>query len=130
MPTYRVQSPIKHDGKRFEPGDTVSMDAAAAAPLLGTILEDPAAPAAAPPDAAAGPVSTADGAALQAEVAALRARVAEQGTTIADLTAECDLWKGEANTLLGLRERVLAVSTEANKADLVAAVKAVQEDCR
>ena len=32
--TYPVESPIEHNSKRFEPGDTIALDEVTAAPLI------------------------------------------------------------------------------------------------
>lgn len=34
MPKYTVQSPLQHNGKRFEAGSTIELEAEAAKPLL------------------------------------------------------------------------------------------------
>lgn len=34
MNTYRILTPVEHDGKRFEPGYTIDLEDAQAAPLL------------------------------------------------------------------------------------------------
>lgn len=36
---YSVISPLEHDKKRYEPGDVVDLSEAAAAPLLGRVVE-------------------------------------------------------------------------------------------
>lgn len=34
MNTYRILTPVEHDGKRFEPGTTIDLDDTQASPLL------------------------------------------------------------------------------------------------
>lgn len=34
MPVFKVESPVRHNGKTYQPGETVELEAKAAAPLL------------------------------------------------------------------------------------------------